>query len=39
MNDPGLDQPIAEETKDIEKQREDEQKEIEEDEQAFLEPS
>ena len=38
MNDPGLDQPISEETKDVEKQEEDEQEELEEDEQAFLEP-
>lgn len=38
MNDPGLDQPISEETQDIEKQKADEQEEVEEDEQAFLEP-
>lgn len=38
MNDPGLDEPIASDAKDIENQREDEQDEIEEDEQAFLEP-
>ena len=38
MNDPGLDEPISNDAKDIEKQQEDEQEEIEEDEQAFLEP-
>jgi hypothetical protein len=38
MNDPGLDQPIAEDAKDVEKQQEDEQEEIKEDEEAFLEP-
>ena len=38
MNDPGLDEPIADDAKDVEKQRTDEKEEREEDEQAFLEP-
>jgi hypothetical protein len=38
MNDPGLDEPISTDAKDVEKQKEDEQDEREEDEQAFLEP-
>ncbi|RDW85639.1 putative potassium channel [Coleophoma crateriformis] len=39
MNDPGLDEPIAKDAKDIEKQKLDEHAEAEEDEQAFLQPS
>ena len=39
MNDPGLDEPIQNDAKDIENQREDEQDANEEREQAFLEPS
>ena len=38
MNDPGLDEPISTDAKDVENQKEDEQDEREEDEQAFLEP-
>jgi potassium channel subfamily K len=40
MNDPGLDDPIAEDAKDVnvEHQKKDEKDEKEEDEQAFLEP-
>jgi potassium channel subfamily K len=38
MNDPGLDDPIANEAKDVEEQHVDEKEEREEDEQAFLEP-
>jgi len=38
MNDPGLDDPIANDAKDVEKQKEDERDEMEEDEQAFLAP-
>lgn len=38
MNDPGLDEPISNDAKDVENQRIDEQDEVEEDEQAFLEP-
>ena len=36
MNDPGLDEPISNDSKDVEKQ--DEKEEQEEEEQAFLEP-
>lgn len=39
MNDPGLDEPISNDAKDVENQQQDEQNEREEDEQAFLEPS
>ena len=38
MNDPGLDEPISNDAKDVEHQQQDEQDEKEEDEQAFLEP-
>jgi len=38
MNDPGLDEPISNDAKDVEHQKEDQQDELEEDEQAFLEP-
>ena len=38
MNDPGLDEPISNDAKDVEKQHEDEHEEQEEDEQNFLEP-
>jgi len=38
MNDPGLDEPISQDAKDVEKQQGDERDEMEEDEQAFLEP-
>jgi potassium channel subfamily K len=38
MNDPGLDEPISNHAKDVEKQNADGQEEQEEDEQAFLEP-
>ena len=38
MNDPGLDEPISNDAKDVEKQHEDEEDEKIEDEQAFLEP-
>ena len=38
MNDPGLDEPISDDAKDIENQQRDEKDEREEDEQAFLEP-
>ncbi len=39
MNDPGLDQPISEESKDLENQQKDEQDEREKEEESFLEPS
>lgn len=39
MNDPGLDEPISNDAKDVESQRRDEREEEEEEEQAFLEPS
>jgi hypothetical protein len=38
MNDPGLDEPISNDAKDVENQVNDEHDEKEEDEQAFLEP-
>ena len=38
MNDPGLDEPISNDAKDVEKQQKDEKEEMEEDEQAFLNP-
>lgn len=38
MNDPGLDGPISNDAKDVEKQRKDEKDEKEEEEQEFLEP-
>jgi hypothetical protein len=38
MNDPGLDEPISNDAKDVENQVNDERDEKEEDEQAFLEP-
>jgi potassium channel subfamily K len=38
MNDPGLDEPISNDAKDVESQQQDEKYEREEDEQAFLEP-
>ncbi|PMD35598.1 voltage-gated potassium channel [Hyaloscypha variabilis F] len=39
MNDPGLDEPISNDAKDVENQERDEKEEKEEDEQAFLAPS
>jgi len=39
MNDPGLDEPISNDAKDVENQKEDEKDAKHEDEQAFLEPS
>ncbi|KAE8453217.1 hypothetical protein EG329_011284 [Mollisiaceae sp. DMI_Dod_QoI] len=39
MNDPGLDEPISNDAKDVENQAQDEQGEREEDEQEFLAPS
>ena len=39
MNDPGLDEPIQNDAKDVENQKEDESDAKEEHEQAFLEPS
>jgi potassium channel subfamily K len=39
MNDPGLDQPISEDAKDIEDQKIDEKEQRDEEEEAFLEPS
>jgi hypothetical protein len=38
MNDPGLNEPISNDAKDVEKQNEDEEEEKVEDEQEFLEP-
>lgn len=38
MNDPGLDDPIGHEAKDVENQKGDEKDEQHENEQAFLEP-
>ena len=38
MNDPGLDEPISNDAKDVENQEKDEREEKEEDEQAFLAP-
>ena len=38
MNDPGLDEPISSDAKDVEKQETDEKQEMEEEEQAFLAP-
>ena len=38
MNDPGLDEPISNDAKDVENQERDEREEKEEDEQAFLAP-
>ena len=38
MNDPGLDEPISNDAKDVENQEKDARDEKEEDEQAFLEP-
>ncbi len=38
MNDPGLDEPISNDAKDVENQKIDEKDEKEEDEQEFLEP-
>jgi potassium channel subfamily K len=38
MNDPGLDEPISNDAKDVENQEKDERDEKEEVEQAFLEP-
>jgi hypothetical protein len=38
MNDPGLDEPISSDAKDVENQRNDEKDERQEDEQAFLNP-
>jgi potassium channel subfamily K len=38
MNDPGLDEPISNDAKDVEKQQEDEKEELEEHERAFLAP-
>jgi potassium channel subfamily K len=38
MNDPGLDEPISNDARDVENQVNDEHDEKEEDEQAFLEP-
>lgn len=38
MNDPGLDEPISNDAKDVENQKRDEEDEKEEHEQAFLEP-
>jgi len=38
MNDPGLDEPISNDARDVENQVNDERDEKEEDEQAFLEP-
>ena len=38
MNDPGLDEPISNDAKDVENQERDARDEKEEDEQAFLEP-
>ncbi|KAL8759648.1 MAG: hypothetical protein Q9199_000609 [Rusavskia elegans] len=39
MNDPGLDEPIQETSKDVEQDRKDELDFQKEDEQAFLNPS
>ncbi len=39
MNDPGLDEPISEESKDLENQRKDEHDEREKEEESFLDPS
>lgn len=38
MNDPGLDEPIQETSKDVEQERKDEMDFKKEDEQAFLNP-
>lgn len=38
MNDPGLDEPISNDAKDVENQVHDERDEKEEDEQEFLAP-
>jgi potassium channel subfamily K len=38
MNDPGLDEPISHDARDVENQKQDERDEREEEEQAFLEP-
>jgi potassium channel subfamily K len=38
MNDPGLDEPISNDAKDVEHQRRDENQAKEEDEQEFMEP-
>lgn len=38
MNDPGLDEPISNDAKDVENQASDERDEKEEDEQEFLAP-
>lgn len=38
MNDPGLDDPISNETKTVEDKKSDEHEEEEEDEQNFLSP-
>lgn len=38
MNDPGLDEPISNDAKDVENQAHDERDEREEDEQEFLAP-
>lgn len=38
MNDPGLDEPISKDAQAVENQHEDEQGELNEDEQEFLEP-
>lgn len=39
MNDPGLDEPISSDAKDVENQKRDEDEEKEEHKQEFLEPS
>ncbi|KAL3421839.1 Outward-rectifier potassium channel TOK1 [Phlyctema vagabunda] len=39
MNDPGLDEPISSDAKDVENQHADGQQKIEDNEQAFLQPS
>jgi hypothetical protein len=38
MNDPGLEEPIANDAKDVENQKHDEDDKNEEEEQTFLEP-
>ena len=38
MNDPGLDEPISNDAKNVEHQKRDEKEEAEEDEESFLEP-
>jgi hypothetical protein len=39
MNDPGLDEPIADQAEGVENEKRDEKDAEEEDEQAFLEPA